>query len=152
VGGWQTQGIYTFSEGIPVAWSQASYQFNRFLLDGRPNKTCNGLLNGRVEDRLNEYFNTSCFTTPPALTYGNAPRTDPHIRWPNLTNMDFSMFKEFPLREESKLQFRVEFFNLTNTPYFSGPGSDLTSADYFGVINSTNGPPRQIQLALRLVF
>ena len=33
--------------------------------------------------------------------------------------MDFSLFKQFSLSERFRLEFRSEFFNLTNHPNFS---------------------------------
>ena len=59
----------------------------------------------------------------------------------------------FSLREKVKLQFRAEAFNCTNTPTFGTPGLDINSAT-FGVVTATafNPKPREVQLALRLLF
>jgi hypothetical protein len=63
------------------------------------------------------------------------------------------LFKSFPIRERSSLQFRAESFNLTNTPTFDTPGRTFGSAT-FGVVTATafNPQPRQMQFALKLVF
>jgi hypothetical protein len=63
------------------------------------------------------------------------------------------MFKDFDLMETTKLQFRAETFNLTNTPNFNTPGTSFGSGG-FGTINGTasNQNPRQIQLALKFLF
>jgi hypothetical protein len=63
------------------------------------------------------------------------------------------LLKSFPLTERLKLQFRGEFFNITNTPTFGLPANGMTTPS-FGVISSTAGnmTPRQMQFALKLLF
>ena len=55
--------------------------------------------------------------------------------------------------ERTKLQFRAEAFNLTNTPTFGEPGRAINTAT-FGQVTATafNPKPREVQLALRLTF
>jgi hypothetical protein len=53
--------------------------------------------------------------------------------------------------ESKNLQFRVESFNLTNTPQFGLPNSAVGSPAA-GTITSLVGNPRQIQFALRFAF
>ena len=78
--------------------------------------------------------------------------------------MDASLFKNFSFTEKSKLQFRVEAFNLFNTPEFSLPyaavdqiGSPASSGSPLvpslsGSITSTVHASREIQLALKFTF
>jgi hypothetical protein len=77
---------------------------------------------------------------------------------------DFNVEKDFPIHESLGLEFRIEFFNLFNTPNFANPVNALTSAQFgepatMADYNSTgigqffnSGGPRSIQLALRLHF
>lgn len=46
---------------------------------------------------------------------------------------------------------RVEAYNVTNAVNFSNPNGALGNAA-FGTITSTNGTPRQMQFALKLLF
>jgi hypothetical protein len=76
------------------------------------------------------------------------------------------LFKNFRITERTHIEFRAEFFNLTNTPNFSPPGfggngvsAAPGSLDYlsssFGVINSTRdgqNDQREIQFALKFYF
>jgi hypothetical protein len=68
-----------------------------------------------------------------------------------LGNLDLSVFKNFALREYLKLQFRVESFNTLNHPQFSLPNTTIGSSAA-GVISTQANLPRDIQLALKLLF
>ncbi len=161
LGGWQTSSIMFFSKGVPVIWAASTGDYNRFLNSGRPDKVCNGVKSGPVESRLDAYFDTSCFQTPAAFSVGSAPRTDPHIRWPGSRDWDFSMMKNFPIKERVTLQFRSEFFNFTNTPQFGfqggnccslTDGTNFSDSANFGHIRHQINTPRQIQFGLRILF
>ena len=56
-----------------------------------------------------------------------------------------------PFREDTRLDFRAECFNLLNHPQFGAPGGDFNSP-LFGVVNTTINNPRLIQFALKLAF
>jgi hypothetical protein len=98
------------------------------------------------------YFNQAAYATPLTSlgTYGNSGRNS--NVGPSFFNSDISVVKNFPLlpRENSKLQFRADIFNLFNRAPFNNPTTSLSSS-LFGKITSA-GPARQIQLALRLSF
>jgi hypothetical protein len=80
--------------------------------------------------------------------------------------MDFSIFKNFDIKERLKMQFRTEFFNVLNHPNFNAPnfggngvvavsGAGNFTSSNFGEIGSTRDAPydpRQIQFALKLLF
>ena len=100
---------------------------------------------------LEEWFNTSAFAVQAPGLLGNARRNC--IYGPPQRHLDFSLTKDFPIRENVKLQFRAESFNLTNTPNFAEPNTNLGSPT-FGEITSTavGSNPRLLQFALRLSF
>lgn len=91
----------------------------------------------------------SAWRTPAQFTYGNGGRNI--LYGPGRVNLDFSIFKNFALTERFKLEYRSEFFNLTNTPQFGLPNSSIGSPAA-GTIAGLSGPNRQIQMALRLAF
>jgi hypothetical protein len=65
--------------------------------------------------------------------------------------MDLGVHKNFALpREDMRLQFRAEFFNVMNHTNFTAPNTDRISAA-FGTIRGTQ-PPRQVQFALKLLW
>ena len=64
------------------------------------------LTSGRVQDRLNNYFNRACFTTPPvvgsdgiATTFGNSGVGI--VNGPAQANFDMSVMRKFSLRSEN---------------------------------------------------
>jgi hypothetical protein len=64
------------------------------------------------------------------------------------------VFKDFSLnkmREGSRLQFRAEAFNALNHPQFGNIASQFNSGG-FGDVQSQVNVPRQVQVALKLIF
>ncbi|MSV28074.1 MAG: TonB-dependent receptor [Bryobacterales bacterium] len=150
LGGWQVNGIATIATGValPITAPNSSGAFSSVL---RPNVSGNPAQPGgrSTTDRLAQWFNTAVFSQPAPFTFGNGPRTLPNVRAPGERNLDFSLFKEFPFGEARRLEFRAEFFNLTNTPNFGLPGLGF-GAGNFGVIGSQANNPRQVQFGLKL--
>ena len=72
---------------------------------------------------------------------------------PGAMDFDVSLLKNTVIRERWNVQFRSEFFNVTNTPFFGAPGSLGTSfgTPTFGRITSA-GDPRIVQLGLKVAF
>jgi hypothetical protein len=110
-----------------------------------------------VSDPNNEeFFNTAAFQGQLIGTVSNQERNQ--LYGPHFRHLDLSLFKDFPLRDSMVLQFRSEFFNITNTPSFSIANNNSANQTFgnpsFGQITSTdpNYSPRQIQFALRLAF
>jgi hypothetical protein len=71
--------------------------------------------------------------------------------------VDLSLFKDIPLTERFKVQFRAEAFNMANTPQWgnqSNGGLDTKQGDpAFGQITATQAnTQRHIQFALRFMF
>ena len=145
----------TLQSGFPLHITTAQNLTNSFGGGSRPNVTagCHGGISGSAQSRLNEWFNTSCFSQPAAFTFGSEGRVDPNLRGPGIAQWDFSAFKNFPFGPEGKvnLQFRAEFFNLFNRVQFGFPGQTFGTPQ-FGVVSSQENLPRLVQFALRLGF
>lgn len=104
---------------------------------------------GEMTSKLNNYINKSAWSKAPFGTVGNSGRG--MFRGPGQTNLDFSLFKYFPIREGTRLEFRGEFFNIANHPNFGNPSTSMDAAN-FGQITSTTVNGRIIQFALKLAF
>ena len=95
------------------------------------------------------FFDPKAFAAVNAVRFGTSGRNI--LRGPHRTNLDASIFKEIPIAERYRVQFRGEFFNALNHPQFDLPNATIGSAAA-GIISSTVGSPRDIQLSLRLMF
>jgi hypothetical protein len=65
--------------------------------------------------------------------------------------VDFSLFKNIPIRENSQLQLRFEAFNVFNHIDLGNPATRLDQATP-GRITTVSHAPRQLQFGLRFVF
>jgi hypothetical protein len=91
------------------------------------------------------WFNTSVFSQPTGCT-GQSPCTAPvlgntgrnQFRGPGYIQDNASLFKKFTLYRETALEFRIDAFQLSNTPQFGQPGNTTTSST-FGEVTSTLG-------------
>jgi hypothetical protein len=99
----------------------------------------------------NLWLNPAAFATPPPYTYGTLGRNT--LRSDGTKNLDFSLFRLFPVTERAGFEFRAEAFNLTNTPIFGTPNHTLGNPN-FGVITGlrTGAAPRELQFALKFHF
>jgi hypothetical protein len=59
--------------------------------------------------------------------------------------------KDFPLREQFRVQLRGEAFNAFNQVSLANPTTNVSSAGAFGRIRSA-GDPRIMQVALKLIW
>lgn len=157
--GWSTAGVTTFQTGTPLTMTYSNSDNVYGINSDRPSYApgcTSAAISGSVTSRLDEYFNTNCFTTPAvigddgiATDFGNTGIGI--LRGPKQLNTDLSLIRQIKLHEKAGLEFRAEFFNLFNTPQFANPGTDFTSGN-FGVINRTSVASRIGQLALKLTF
>jgi hypothetical protein len=170
ISGWGVDGITTFQKGFPLkisyAGSTALESAGLGVANVRPDvvpgcsKTGTRQISSDVANNPELYFNTSCFAAPPAWGFGTEARVDATLRGPGIDNFDFAIFKRTMITERVGFEFRTEFFNIFNHPYFAPPstGYDGTpTANGFGVVTSTVGagvasPERLIQFAGKVVF
>ena len=166
VSGWGVDGITTFQRGFPLkitySGTTALEAANVGVANIRPDVVpgCDKKSGG---NNLTQWFNTSCFAPPPDFGPGTESRVDPNLRGPGINNFDFAVFKRTNIGEKMGIEFRTEFFNLFNHPYFSMPATGYAgisgnpSANGFGTITSTvsggvASPERLIQFALKFIF
>lgn len=147
LGGWQVNNIATFQTGLPFTPGLANPNTNG-AGGSRPDRNGSGAL-GSSERTLQRWFDPSVFSRPTDIRFGNAGRNI--LTGPGRVNFDTSLFKDFKFKETFGLQLRAEAFNLFNTPQFNLPDATIGAATA-GLISSTVGNPRQLQVALKLVF
>lgn len=170
LGGWKTNWILTLQDGQPltvpcISSTTSGFGCNALLVPGQ-NKYAG-------PHNVDQWLNPAAFASPPvATTIGQSDRSPlggapTQFYGPGFHRLDFSLFKDFRTSEGTHLEFRSEFFNLTNHPNFSPPGFsgngvlaapgslDYTSPTTFGKIASTRdgqNDQREIQFALKFYF
>lgn len=159
LGGWQISGIFNAWSGerinlryTPAAAFQVSgiTQDFRGANDYRPNVTGDPLA-PENERTITNYFNKNNVTAPtdPSRPFGNSKRNG--VQAHPFYQFDFALAKYFPLPwRSSKIQLRVEAFNLFNRTNFNAANSNRSSSA-FGTITSTKDP-RQLQIGVKFIF
>ena len=168
--GWQVSGVTAIQSGtaLTVTGTNSTNVYG-ITADFAPlSSSCSGFVTpGAVKNKLNNYFNTSCFSLSSkaapvypvvgsdgvATGFGNSGVGI--ARGPGQDNWDAALSKKTMFKamgKEANVEFRSEFFNLFNTPQFANPGTGLSTSTTFGKITSTSVNPRIVQFALKLNF
>ena len=160
-GGWSLDAVVTIQSGtaLTIADTNVDNVFgiseDRVQLSGTCSKS-QLITSGRVQSKLRDYFDRSCFTSPPIIgadgigtAFGNS--STGIVDGPGQANIDIAFSKTITVRESSRIQLRAEFFNALNHPQFANPDTNFTSST-FGLISSTAVNPRVGQLALKFAF
>ena len=152
-GGWEVSGIVTLQTGLPFTVNANQDFSNTGSTNPRPDRICNGA----GPQTVAEWFNTNCFTTD-ALSqalengtprFGNSGKNI--LYGPRMQQWDVAFIKRNRLTEKVNLEFRAEFFNLFNHPYFNTPDATIGSSTA-GQLTGEAGTPRDIQFGLKLKF
>ncbi len=148
LGNWSLNGIVSIYSGVPFDVTTSNGNISN---TGNVTERANLALADpyAANKGPNLWLNPNAFTTPAPYTYGNLGRNT--LRGDATKNLDFSLFRLFPITETMGFEFRAESFNLTNTPIFSNPNSVLGNPN-LGVITSTRNSPRELQFALKFHF
>ena len=149
LGGWQVNGTFGAYSGLPFTVTASGASLNA------PNNT-------QTADQVlptvaklggigtgHPYYDPNAFAAVSAVRFGTAGRNI--LRAPAIFNLNASLFRTFPINERFNLQFRAESYNLSNTPHFAAPASNI-SAGNFLVITSAAQDQRQFRLALKMTF
>jgi hypothetical protein len=152
---WQLSGIVTADSGVPFyvylttdnenigIAAFGSPRYTEF-----PNLTCEPAAN--FHQTASAWFNTACYQLPAFGSRGSAGRHAVYSQ--GLLNWDASATKQWPVTENTSVQFRAEFFNASNGATFDPPGIFFGSPAFGRVTNTTRQQGRQIQFALKFHF
>jgi hypothetical protein len=143
IGGWQIEGTYTYQSGFPVNFTN-----DAFYLGGKISLP-------KSEQTLKRWFNTSAFlTVAPVDHYRTFPLRFSDVRIDAINNADLGLRKDIHLREQMKIQLRMEFINAFNHPLFPGPAVNPGSPSTFGQIPTLNqlNYARRAQLLAKFIF
>ncbi len=147
VGGWEVSDITSYQTGYPFVVLGPDFS-NTSSDSPRPNRSCSGV----GQKSVTNWFNQSCFSVAGSAanpTFGNSRRNI--LDAPGYSNTDIAVLRHFNLFDKADMEFRGEFFNAWNTPYFAPPQNNISSPTLVGKITSANDG-RNIQVALKIVF
>jgi len=158
VSGWSLAALLTGATGLPVNVVDG---FDQSLGGGgaspaRPNYSgapgCHPyqILNRPTVGPAIQYFNPDCYTLSALGTEGNVERDS--IYGPGLLNVDFSILKRTKINESLDAELRFELFNALNRANFGPPNAAVFTEPTAGQITTLATPPRQTQLALKIIF
>jgi hypothetical protein len=150
ISGWQLNGITSVQSGNPFTVTSGSDTNLNGNNNDRPDLTGNPYLStSRPRDQLiAQYFNPDAFATAATGTNGSAGRS--LIYGPGSMNWSLSFFKNIPVHEQHRVQFRAEFFNFFNQVNLSNPNSTLSSRNVGRILGA--GGARVVQFGLKYMF
>jgi hypothetical protein len=187
--GWQMSGILTVMSGHPFSLNYAfedDYSGSGEFFD-RPDVV--GPIHYNYGNP-SQFLDLTSFSTPCTMQapfdgfadscvpgtrhFGNEGRNS--LLGPNYRNFDFAISKMTPINERFKVQFRADFYNLTNHPNFASPllpaffadaavngtGPDGRSLGFYPITATSDvglgnpilggGGPRSIQFGVKFLF
>ena len=150
---WQVSGVTTLQSGRPftVALLQEIDNSNTgranlgFGYNDRPNVVGDPALADPTAER---WFDTNAFVFPAYGTFGNSGRNT--VDGPGYQNVNLALMKRLPLGARSKLQLRLEAFNLFNHTNFNQPDNFLGSPTFGQILSALS--PRRFQLGAKVIF
>ena len=145
LGDWQLSMVEVHQSGAPLAWGN-------YIFTG-------DIKNIQLPDSqqtVARWFNTDAgFNKNSAQQLANNLRTFPirfsGIRADGATGWNFSLIRNYRIRERLQMQFQAEAFNTLNHPVFAAPNTTPTSSA-FGTVTNSASEPRSIDFSLKLVF
>ena len=156
LGGWQVSGIVSLMSGAPLDITVSGQSAASIV----PGATVRANLTGKISypNKPTEWFDPSAFTAPACATGPDCFGTLGHdaVRGPGRDNWNMSLFKNFNFTERTRLEFRVDAFNIWNHTQFvgnvqqGGIGTQVGGSN-FGSFTAA-ADPRVLQLGLKMVF
>jgi len=170
-GGWNLTGIFRYASGRPMGVIPAVWRPGwSSLWDGGPANgavyadvvpgadlsaryfNSSGFNPADTDDPNNTYFDKDNFSNPTGWKLGNGKRLYDDLRGFSTLNEDIGIMKYWGIRENVRLQFRLEMLNAFNRHRFDDPATDLGNSSTYGQVLSVGDwlGPRNIQYGFRL--
>src|SRR4029450_12865068 len=127
LGGWQLSGIFSAQSGSPIGITMSNANLNAPGNTQRPNQSGQPAVLGAVGPGA-LWFDTSVFSSPANNTFGHSRRNGV-LDGPAYVNLDATIAKLFSVAKV-KGEFRVDIFNITNTPHFNNPNGTFLGATF----------------------
>jgi len=124
-GGWQINNLLSFFSGTPFTVTSSGTSLN---LPGSSQTT--DQVKTSVEKlggvgRGQSFFDPFAFAPVTQARFGTSGFNT--LYGPGVVNWDLGLFRKFQITEHHSLEFRAEAFNLSNTPHFGNPGTNVSN-------------------------
>ena len=145
VGGWELAGTYRYESGMYLRFNGTN---NGGMI--APTETPKTLGNVGAG---NFWFDTTGFATIPAFTRRTNPWQYDDLKGPNYKNVDLALAKRVRLKGTSRLNFRIEAYNLLNDMNWGLPNTNITQSSFGQVSTQADAYfGRQLQYTIRVEF
>jgi hypothetical protein len=161
IGGWEYNFIGTMQSGSPMNYPGNVNLIGDPTLEnasfGQYFNNCVQQLNGTsVQPNATRTAFTPCTNPAFAIRGPNTLQTIPFrssvLRNPWRPQWDMSLNKRFNFTEKTNFQFRLEAFNVFNTPILGGPDTNPTGLNFGFVAANQGNFPRNVQLGFKFNF
>lgn len=162
VSGWQLSGITRYASGVPlgpfIGAACSVAVMGTCYANYNPNFSGAVRINGDWGDgdvkaavaNAPAFIDRSAFISAAPFTYGNTPVIGAYgLRNPHLWNQDLSLSRNFQIRENLRLAFGADAFNIFNFVRFGGINTNITNAA-FGKVTTQTNTPRVLQFKFRI--
>jgi hypothetical protein len=140
VGGWELAGSYRYESGQYL-------RFGGMIAPAETPKTVGSVGAG------NFWFDTTGFAQLPAFTRRANPWQYDDLKGPNYKNIDLALAKRVRLKGTSRLNFRIEAYNLLNNMNWGLPNVNVAQSSFGQVATQADAYfGRQLQYTLRVEF
>jgi hypothetical protein len=158
LGPWQLSGMFRWNSGTPVALTAdpticncpgntptASTVVTGVSTTIVPVQTFFGFVPVPYQSLM------LCFTQPGEIWCVNLGCNSARVRV--FTKSDVSLNLYFVFHEQTRLELRGEAFNISNSPHFSNPIGNVSSASFGQSLSTLSyAPERKLQVAARILF
>ncbi len=148
VSNWQLSNIIGIVSGQPFSLTATTASLNAPGSTQRADQVKPKVLILGGKGPGQPYFDPTAYAPVEEARFGTAGFNS--LRGPGTRDWDVGIFRRFQVTERVDVQFRMESFNITNTPKFDNPRNNVSSSG-FGEILSAYGE-REVRLGLRIGF
>ncbi len=147
LGDWQLNGIASYFSATPIELITGVNTIGTSSAVGqRPNYTGAPLYLETGDPT--KHLNPAAFAIPALGQQGTLGKGS--VRGKPITNINFSMAKNWRFKERYGFQFRAEFFNVFNHANFVGFDTDMRNSGFGTLLNAQAS--REIQLGIKFTF
>lgn len=139
-GGWQLNTFFSYSSGSFITVTSNAAVLNA---PGTGTQFADKVKDGPVEifgdvGPQAQYFDVSAFRSVTQVRFGDAGHNV--FTGPTAPNVDLSFFRVLRLGLDKTVQLRLEVFNVSNTPHFGNPSTNMSNV----TLNTADGSIRAL--------